>query len=730
MSFSLICLLTFLALTLILVPFSRNDMSKKLRSDYSQSIDKTVKSLDDILSSIYQIPYEFVENDDIGFYKLLSNNTLELYDASTELAKYRATNKNITYIFLSIDDIGKTIGGDSVFSNEMFGNNCFYFSDYTHDELFEIFSNSSKYHKKLLKSTSLYSHTGTSPIEVIPVVLSMPINDKLGFSFLVLLDENRIKQELSRGFVNSEIMIIDENDEVIASTYNYAINDITKISEVLKNDENLSLKEVNLEGKKCLITSASSKFNNMKCVVISDKNAIFSDINKSMLLIYLFLALLLLFMIFVVIFLAKWNYIPIQSICQFIGVDKDIKKMWQIDDTKEIQDAFSILSSVNNQLHKKLSISNLYVRDSALYRLIQGQYDNFDEIFEKCEYAGISLVHNNCCVVLFNYVDHANDIPTQKFHDQYKRHEIEFNFNIPVNNNYILAVLQYPQEVTDIVGITNEIYTDITSESQKPFNIVIGKLCNSLIDLPSSYLSVMNCNLPAELTDSGVFESVKLINQETLEGNSLIDLVKIALISQNTKKIETSIEQAVSFIKNNASRKDVIEPFYNEFSCMLLDKLDKFNIFSSGNLQHHIDKQYHSPEKSIAALKLVSTEIVSQISNTSSASKQIVMENVLLYIDESYLKRNFSLSLISQKFELSESAFSHMFKKNMNCTFINYINNLKIEQAKKLLKTTDKNIDEIAEFLCYSTASNFSRMFKNLTGNTPNGYRTDYNKKS
>ena len=56
-------------------------------------------------------------------------------------------------------------------------------------------------------------------------------------------------------------------------------------------------------------------------------------------------------------------------------------------------------------------------------------------------------------------------------------------------------------------------------------------------------------------------------------------------------------------------------------------------------------------------------------------------------------------------------------------SLITYIQNLRIEEAKRLLETTKKAVDEISYDVSYDDTSFFRRLFKRLTGLTPSQYR-------
>ena len=71
----------------------------------------------------------------------------------------------------------------------------------------------------------------------------------------------------------------------------------------------------------------------------------------------------------------------------------------------------------------------------------------------------------------------------------------------------------------------------------------------------------------------------------------------------------------------------------------------------------------------------------------------------------------------------SKTALSEQFKKETGDTIGNYIVKSKIEEARSLLKYTDKSISEICNYLAFSSQPYFHNVFKKITGMTPVEYR-------
>lgn len=76
---------------------------------------------------------------------------------------------------------------------------------------------------------------------------------------------------------------------------------------------------------------------------------------------------------------------------------------------------------------------------------------------------------------------------------------------------------------------------------------------------------------------------------------------------------------------------------------------------------------------------------------------------------------------------VSTDHLTRIFKKELNCTPVKYINRKKIERAQLLLLTTNTQITDIALNLSIDNISYFNRLFKQYTGLTPGCYRSAYN---
>lgn len=86
-------------------------------------------------------------------------------------------------------------------------------------------------------------------------------------------------------------------------------------------------------------------------------------------------------------------------------------------------------------------------------------------------------------------------------------------------------------------------------------------------------------------------------------------------------------------------------------------------------------------------------------------------------------ERNISLTELAEIAGVSTAHFSRVFRKLTTMNVTTYINVKRIIMAKEQLITTNLNIQVIAERCGFETATHFYRVFKSITGITPNQYR-------
>ncbi len=93
------------------------------------------------------------------------------------------------------------------------------------------------------------------------------------------------------------------------------------------------------------------------------------------------------------------------------------------------------------------------------------------------------------------------------------------------------------------------------------------------------------------------------------------------------------------------------------------------------------------------------------------------------YIEANYQKPEIMLRDVAEHVALSNNHFCTVFSQEMGMTFIEHLTQLRLENAKNFLKTTDLSSVDIAERIGYNDPHYFRYLFKKHTGLNPRDYR-------
>ncbi len=102
--------------------------------------------------------------------------------------------------------------------------------------------------------------------------------------------------------------------------------------------------------------------------------------------------------------------------------------------------------------------------------------------------------------------------------------------------------------------------------------------------------------------------------------------------------------------------------------------------------------------------------------------KNSTVELITEYMKE-HLYDTVTLPDLCDHFMLGKSQLSLIFKESTQKSPMQYYGELKIQEAKKLLREDNLSVSEITDLLCFTGIHNFSRSFKRITGFSPTEYK-------
>lgn len=99
------------------------------------------------------------------------------------------------------------------------------------------------------------------------------------------------------------------------------------------------------------------------------------------------------------------------------------------------------------------------------------------------------------------------------------------------------------------------------------------------------------------------------------------------------------------------------------------------------------------------------------------------IDEAIAYMDANYVSP-MTLKRLAAEAKLSERQFSRLFLKRTGMNYSTYLQNLRIDAACRMLKSTRESVQNIASAVGYADMKFFHRLFRKKTGVTPRVYRT------
>jgi len=108
--------------------------------------------------------------------------------------------------------------------------------------------------------------------------------------------------------------------------------------------------------------------------------------------------------------------------------------------------------------------------------------------------------------------------------------------------------------------------------------------------------------------------------------------------------------------------------------------------------------------------------------NEHNTKKRNTIEKAVVFIAENY-NRPITLNDAAGEVLLNPSYFSNLFKETLGTSFNKYLTDFRISKAKELMKNPTVRIKEIAGMVGYNDVRYFIKVFKSITGISPNVYK-------
>ena len=431
------------------------------------------------------------------------------------------------------------------------------------------------------------------------------------------------------------------------------------------------------------------------------------------------------------------------------------------------QEIAIILTNVKNQLDQeyetrrdyeflKLHYQNMLpiLRDQFLAGILDGKL-NEDEVLEQAPLANFDLNSKGYCVVLFEITKQTQTQVSQMIFKEKNSLMMNaavkqlaedilskyVNSHVFYSNAQIAAIVQlYEQTDTEML---NNVVNEVCMAASRIYDMKLSAGISNTTNQWSTLSYAKNEAISA-LDYRLVLGDGKAIAYEDIAQDTTISL---SFQEQDSKTLSSAIRLASSLeIKETVSSifgqlyrhkmpLDRYHVFVMELMLSLLKMMEQYQIDSKAIFAKNFDpyhplKQFNSLVEFEKELTRICVAISRSIQEQRVHASKAVVSSVMEYIQENFANPTLNVETISRSFHISASYLSRIFKKETDESLIGYLTDLRLEEATKLLLTTNEKSYAVAQQVGYSDPNYFSYVFKKKYGIAPTRYRKKIEEKN
>lgn len=217
----------------------------------------------------------------------------------------------------------------------------------------------------------------------------------------------------------------------------------------------------------------------------------------------------------------------------------------------------------------------------------------------------------------------------------------------------------------------------------------------------------------------------KLMEEASKKLTLAAKLQRVQLLgTDRTKELEQAFHSLFYEVKNGR----ITEIQYEECMCEFFNDAEKTyrTVFEGNDAKNQDYRQIWNEdcidvyEEKLIGWLLKQQEAINSQSDVNKNEWKI--KQAVSYLEENYAK-DLNMAVVSNNISMNYTLFSYSFKQYTGSNFVNFLKDIRMREAKKLLAETDRKIIEISQEVGYDNEKHFMKLFKAACGVSPSEYR-------
>lgn len=706
-------------------------------------LTQIVNNMDLRFKEMDRIAVNINSNDEFDYFNSSSNSD-NGYEMVKELEKYKSGNEFlydiIFYRAYENETNKKIISSQGEMKDDMFFKYIYRYENWSKDEFQGQIKDMKMRIVRPMEPVWLNNKVRTN---IITCIYPLPINATRPAKVAIFIIEENVLDKLIRNVLRNYsgyVYVLDENNRPI---FNISADDKGKSgADIL---EKLELKSLNnkindkkVNGVNYSIVKVSSNYNKWTYMTVVPTSQLMSKVYLRKNLFNLALFIVIIIGTVIAFWLAIENYKPLRKL-----VEKVSTKSNQPYERNYLYDIEYIAHVIDQIREKNIRL----LKEQFFLNLLQGRYENVDEIASAISETDLHFVASNfivCILFIEEYEEFVGGAAgagqdlirfnmADILEEMTEGMEDVKGFTVEINDNKSIALILNCEHYENIGNKIMKFFFELKEVYKQyyHFTIGVGNVYHNLEGVKESFSEAKKAVYYRLVKgkDNVIFyneikenEKIKYNYPVSLEA-ALIRAIKLPDIAE----VEKITLQLKNYILSQRIHLEAIHCICYGIIGSVIKIIDDMNMDASdfiGEEDYLLIQKFDTVESMIDRVRMFCLKIceykVELKENKNNQLKQKIFDIINKRLNDNML----SLESIACECKMSASYISRYFKQQTGESLMQYVDKMRMDEVKSLLKDTDLNLKEILNKVGYIDEANFIRKFKKLEGVTPMKYRT------
>lgn len=388
-------------------------------------------------------------------------------------------------------------------------------------------------------------------------------------------------------------------------------------------------------------------------------------------------------------------------------------------DVKEINNCLKTveLACKEEQLSSKKQDINIF-RNSIFQRLLSGE-DDSNRMLEQCRLADINLDVPVCRLALMDFMQIETERCAEILSLFNTMETEQMHVFLDGHMNMVLLLFGTEDTVEFALRLVHRMLA--TEEVLQDTLFVVGKTLQSYREIGESYGLCCDFSMAGGLFDSRVIDTEKYPYEKyrkVIKGGNRQQFLN-QLQSGNREKIMQAVRETAQGCPNEEIKQ-------KELICLMVFALKYLSVLQplhKVELPRGTFVNLDSSEKMLAWMDQFFWNMTCGGCDSANGVYHQHVNKALAEMRNRYTDSNFSIQDVAKVCHVSSAYLGKIFREQTGESFNDYLLNVRMLEAEKLLFEDELRIGDVAEQVGFSNHSYFNKMFRKVYGISPREYR-------